>query len=95
MAKNNKLINSMLQVARRNRAEHIAQASEDVTPKLYASIALVLHRNYGWGHKRINDLFNASQEMWNEVGWEMVEQCYNETGILLETPEQAERNGDL
>lgn len=95
MAKNNKLINNLLQIHRRTEADAVAKASDVITPKIYASIALVLHRNYGWGHKRINNLFNASQEMWRENGWEMCEECFKETGILLETPEQAERNGDF
>ncbi len=55
-----------------------------ITPNLYAGIALALHRKYGWGFKRINDLFNESQEIWTECvqsDLDMTEMCLNETGI--------------
>lgn len=91
MAKNQKLINSMLQIARRNRADQIAQASEDVTPIVYAGIALALHRECGWGFKRINRVFALSQRYWEEYGNEdMIKLCEDETGILLLNRKQAE-----
>lgn len=91
MAKNQKLINSMLQIARRNRADQIAQASEDVTPMVYAGIALALHRECGWGFKRINRVFALSQRYWEEYENEdMIKLCEDETGILLLNRRQAE-----
>lgn len=57
---------------------------EQITPEVYAGIALALHRKYGWGYKRINDLFSESQTIWNECvnsGINMVEMCEEETGI--------------
>ena len=33
----------------------------DITPSVYACLALALHRKHGWGYKRINDLFCESQ----------------------------------
>lgn len=57
---------------------------QQITPEVYAGIALALHRKYGWGYKRINDLFSESQTIWNECvnsGINMVEMCEEETGI--------------
>lgn len=59
---------------------------EQITPEVYAGIALTLHRKYGWGYKRINDLFEESQIIWNECinsDINMVEMCEKETGIEL------------
>ena len=57
---------------------------QQITPEVYAGIALALHRKYGWGYKRINDLFLESQNIWNECvnsSINMVEMCEEETGI--------------
>ena len=56
----------------------------EITPSVYASIAIALHRKYGWGFQRISALFAESQEVWNECiqsGESMVEMCERETGI--------------
>lgn len=95
MAKNNKLINDLLRINQRKLAMDVERASEVVTPKIYASFAVVLSRTYGWSHEDITKLFNATQDIWAEYGWKICEMCYEETGILLENPEDAERNGDL
>lgn len=93
MAKNNKLINNLAMIARRNRAEHIERASMKLTPHVYAGIALALHRQCGWGFKRINRLFAESQRIWEADNGDMVEQCARETGIVLMNPEDAEKEG--
>lgn len=75
MPKNNTLI---------NQYRHLAHQVQNITQSVYAGIALTLHRQYGWGHKRINDLFAGSQEIWNECvqrGIDMIEMCAEETGI--------------
>lgn len=57
-----------------------------VTPAVYASLAIALHRKYGWGYKRINDLFLLSQDIWAESTCKsenMLQMCFNETGIEL------------
>lgn len=75
MAKNNRLI---------NQYKHMYQKIQQITPEVYAGIALALHREHGWGYKRINDLFNASQDIWNECvqsELNMIQMCYEETGI--------------
>lgn len=56
----------------------------EITPSVYASIAIALHRKHGWGFKRISDLFAESQVIWNECiqsEESMVEMCEKETGI--------------
>lgn len=75
MAKNNFLI---------NQYRKLQESIRDTTPSVYAGIALALHRKYGWGHKRINDLFVESQIIWNECinsDMKMMEMCLKETGI--------------
>lgn len=83
----------MLQIARRNRADNIYAAEQNITPHVYAAIALALY-NKGWRHKRINDLFVESERIWSEFvasGDEktMVQLCEEKTGILLLNPDQA------
>lgn len=56
----------------------------EITPSVYASIAIALHRKYGWGFKRISDLFAESQDVWNEciqADVSMIEMCERITGI--------------
>jgi hypothetical protein len=56
----------------------------EITPSVYACIALALHRKYGWGFKRISDLFAESQKIWEESIREdssMIEKCEKEIGI--------------
>ena len=48
MAKNKYLIEQM---------KKLHNVTRNVTPDVYAGIALSLHRKYGWGYKRINALF--------------------------------------
>ena len=55
-----------------------------VIPKVYAGVALALHRKCGWGYKRINDLFVESQIIWDECvnsDLNMLQMCEEETGI--------------
>lgn len=75
MAKNKFLIEQM---------KRVQKNINNITPEVYAGIALALHRKHGWGLKRINRLFNESQEIWTECvqnGINMTEMCLNETGI--------------
>ena len=56
----------------------------NITPSVYAGIALALHRKYKWGYKRINDLFMESQTIWNECvqgDVNMLQMCSDEIGI--------------
>ena len=75
MAQNKRLI---------KQCKAMYQQINKITPELYAGIALALHRKYGWGVKRINDLFTESQEIWTECvqsDLDMTEICVNEIGI--------------
>lgn len=84
MGKNNRLINSLREVAERNRADNIAKASDEVVTHVYASVALALHRYCGWGYKRINDLFLQAQSICEELNDEsLLDACERETGIEI------------
>ena len=77
MGKNNNLI---------NKYKMLYKKINQITPEVYAGIALALHRKCGWGYKRINDLFEESQIIWNECinsDINMMEMCEKETGIEL------------
>ncbi len=86
MSKNNRLINSMKRMAEKNRQENIAKASSEMIPQIYAAIAIALHRTYGFGYKRINDVFYESQRIWENLpgtAGEMIALCEKETGIAI------------
>lgn len=86
MGKNNKLINSLKKIAQQNRSNNIAKAANDMTPQIYAAMAIALHRTYGFGHKRINDVFLESQRIWEGYNGDstgMIRQCERETGITV------------
>ncbi len=86
MGKNNLLI---------NRYKAMYTQIQNITPEVYAGIALALHRKYKWGFKRINDLFTESQEIWNEcvnTDMNMAQMCFNETGIEVQR-KVIEKNG--
>ena len=77
MAKNNKLI---------EQYKTMYKKIQQITPEVYAAIALALHRKNKWGYKRINELFEESQKIWQESVNEdkdMVQMCMDETGIEL------------
>lgn len=75
MAKNKFLIEQLKRVQR---------SINNITPEVYAGVALALHRKYGWGYQRINALFCESQEIWAECvqsDINMIQMCIEETGI--------------
>ena len=77
MAKNNKLV---------NQYKEMYKQINQITPKVYAALAIDLHREYGWGYTRILRTFTASQDIWdesNERGIDMIKMCEEETGITL------------
>lgn len=89
MGKNYMLIQQAKELQRhRNQQEQqkqqLRENIENITPQVYACIALALHRRYGWGHKRINDLFRESQIIWEDCVFDernMIQICADETGI--------------
>ena len=85
MAKNNKLV---------NQYKEIYKQINQITPEVYAALALALHREYGWGYIRIAKVFAASQDIWdesNERGIDMIKMCEEETGITLMDKKTAEK----
>lgn len=81
MAKNKLVIEYAKQQAR------LREQIKQITPEVYSGIALALHRKYGWGYKRINDLFVESQIIWEECvqsDINMVQMCEKETGIDIQ-----------
>lgn len=89
MPKNDKLINSLKEIAARNRAENIRVASERDTPQIYAAVAMALWRSMNapddFKREFIDSVFCLSQEIWTEnYDKNMVTTCYEETGIQLQ-----------
>ena len=85
MAKNNKLV---------NQYKEMYKQINQITPKVYAALAIALHREYGWGYTRILRTFTASQDIWdesNERGIDMIKMCEEETGITLMYKKTAEK----
>lgn len=68
-----------------NRSKQkLEEEIKNLVPGVYASLAIALHRNWGWGFKRINRLFSQSQRIWEDLGTDnIIELCEKETNILL------------
>ena len=68
-----------------NRSKQkLEEEVNNLVPGVYASLAIALHRNWGWGFKRINRLFSQSQRIWEDLGTDnIIELCEKETNILL------------
>lgn len=98
MAKNDRLINSMLEIARRNREQHVREASEKDTPQIYAAIGIALYRLLDIGDEdekvsAINSIFAESQSVWMEcvsTGVDVCKMCIDETGIDVQYREPDE-----
>lgn len=91
MGKNNRLINSLNEIARRNRAANVDKASNEMVPQMYAAMAIALHRSEGFGFTRINRVFVESQKIWESFNGnisEMVDLCEKETDIKIEYHER-------
>ena len=87
MGKNNRLINQLNAIARRNRQLHVEEASDKMVPQIYAAIAIALHRSEKFGYERINRVFLESQRIWEDFSGnieEMIELCEKETGIMID-----------
>lgn len=57
---------------------------DGITPQVYAALAIALHRKYGFGYKRIQELFSLSGEIWQDCingDVNMIQMCLEETGI--------------
>lgn len=79
MAKNNSLI---------AQYKYLYRKASDITPSVYASIAIPLVEKYGWSGDEVEDLFQMSQDIWQENATDrmtMLEKCLELTGIDLRT----------
>lgn len=88
MAKNDKLINSLRQIAARNRLENVRIASERDTPQIYAALAIALWKTLDMPDDQkvdaIETIFAESQDIWIdcvESGDDMLMLCEELTGI--------------
>ena len=88
MAKNNKLINSIKEIAARNREENIRVASEKDTVQIYAALAMALWNTLDMPDSEkadaIETVFEESQSIWMdciEKGYDMDKKCLELTGI--------------
>ena len=93
MAKNNKLINSLAEIARRNREQHVIDASNKDVPQIYSVMALALWRTLDLPDEEKTDaikmIFAESQKFWIgciNKGMDidaMIKMCEDETGICV------------
>lgn len=83
MPKNDKLINQLKEVARRNRENIRFEESMDITPKIFASVAIALHEEYGFGNKRINHVVQVAQDVWANEKDGVIDKCEEVTGITF------------
>ena len=98
MAKNDRLINSLLEISRRNREQHIKEASEKDTPQIYAAIGIALYRLLDIEDEdekvsAINSIFAESQSVWMDCvsnGTDVCQMCIDETGIDVQYQEPDE-----
>lgn len=90
MGKNNKLINSLTEIARRNRAQNVMAASERDTPQIYSALAIALWKKLDMPNDEkadaINDIFAESQRIWAECiekNHDIEKLCEDFTGICI------------
>ena len=77
MAKNKNLI---------EQYKYLYRKASDITPSVYASIAIPLVDNYGWNGDEVENLFKMSQDIWQDNATDrmtMIEKCLELTGIDL------------
>ena len=93
MSKNNKLINSLAEVARRNREQHVIDASNKDVPQIYSVVAVALWRTLDLPNEEKEDairmIFAESQKIWIgciEKGMDVnqiMKMCEDETGFCV------------
>ena len=82
MRKNNAYIEKMKRLAQAEK--HYQDETNDLVPKVYAALALALHREEGFGYSRIRRVFAESQKIWQDSlddERNMIRICKDETGI--------------
>jgi hypothetical protein len=72
------------------------RAIAEMVPKIYAAIAVSLHRNYGFGFTRILRVLADTQDLWNKHAnneIDIIKICSDETGIDVISTITAEEIG--
>lgn len=67
-----------------NQFKYVYKTAQDITPSVYASIAIPLITKYGWTQDEVEQLFLDSQDEWqNSIGSNdnMILRCERITGI--------------
>lgn len=78
MSKNNRLIEHYKKIYK-----PMYDQIQQITPKVYASVAIAMHRK-GYEFEEIENIFADSQAIWTEclqLDVNMLQMCKNETGI--------------
>lgn len=78
-------------MARKNKAlidqyKYLYRKASDLTPSIYASIAIPLVERLGWTGDEVEVLFQWSQDIWEENSTQtgtMLDRCLELTGIDL------------
>lgn len=90
MGKNNALINSLRQIANRNRELRCMEASLKETPEIFSAITISLWRNIDEPEETkidaIKGILADAQEIWSESyreGVSVVEMCEKITGFNI------------
>jgi spermidine/putrescine-binding protein len=58
-----------------------------MVPRIYASLGLILYDKYQWEPEQIQELFSASQSLWNDSvreGWDMLKNAEEIVGVSFE-----------
>lgn len=91
MSKNDKLIEAVKALAKRNELENIKKSAIKDTPQIYAAICIALHNNLDIPEEdkldAINQILADSQQIWLDVlssGNDILDECEEITGIRLE-----------
>lgn len=97
MSKNDKLINAMKEVARRNRQLNTTLAAEEQMPQIYSAIAIALWDCLEADNDedrlcQIYEVFNRSQEVWQEHPKDICEYCIEHTTIDVRTKRQVDKS---
>ena len=69
-----------------NMLKMVQQEIKNVTPSVYAAIAIGLVEEYGWDENQVHDLFTYTQGLWSacaEKNISMRKWCEELTGIEL------------
>lgn len=102
MGKNNALINSLREIANRNRELRCMEASLKETPEIFAAVTIALWENIDEPEETkidaIKGILSDAQGLWSESyekGFSIIERCEELTGFnILNEGEEAGGQGD-